>query len=297
MRRLVSILGLCLCGFARAVIVQGDDGIDHAASAGAGAGWNYVGRINGGAGGVYLGEYNGSAWVLTAGHVGAGSFTINDLTYGAVPDSAVTLVNDNGSPADLTLFRIDGDPGLANLTLVAQTPVMGAPLTMIGYGVGRDASETYWDSSWAETQEPSAYKGYKWTAASVERWGINTVFATTTVIYSNGVTTDGFYTRFRALAGSAQATSGDSGGGVFTSSGALAGIMIAVNDFGQPANTSIFGGNPRSVTYIADVSAYRTQIFDIIAAAAVPEPGGWMLAALGLGMLAARARKAPAAPR
>src|SRR5262249_11495973 len=79
MRHALCILCLILCGSARAVIVYGDDP-GYATPSGAGTGWDYVGTIVGGSG-VFLGNYAGSYWVLTAGHVGAGTFTLGGMTY------------------------------------------------------------------------------------------------------------------------------------------------------------------------------------------------------------------------
>jgi hypothetical protein len=154
--------------------------------------------------------------------------------------------------------------------------------------------------SWQETTGITGiYHGYKWDGSFLKRWGANVVEGTKIITYENGVKTSVLFTQFRM--GRAQATVGDSGGGVFLDDGTLAGIMISVSQVsGQPANTSIFSpGMVRSETYVADVSVYRAQILAAIAAAPVPEPGVARL--LGLALLAACggmvARKGPAAPR
>jgi hypothetical protein len=76
-----------------------------------------------------------------------------------------------------------------------------------------------------------------------------------------------FYTDFDAVSGEAQGATYDSGGGVFTGTASdveLAGIMITVANYNnQPAGTAVFG----DATYIADLSAYRDQINQVI-----PEP-------------------------
>ena len=67
----------------------------------------------------------------------------------------------------------------------------------------------------------------------------------------------------------AQATVGDSGGGVFLSDGTLIGLIDAEGTFsGQPANTSVFGDG----TFIADLSKYRPEILSIVAVPEVPTP-------------------------
>lgn len=287
MRGLAVFLMVALFGLrsAGAVIVQGGDGSQNATPLGAGSGWYYVGSV-GGASGVYLGETNGAFWVLTAAHVGVGSFTLNGITYGMVANSAVTL----GGNADLVLFRIDADPGLAALDIATATPAIGTPVTMIGYGVGRDAEPTRWTLDWNETNAGGVYQGYKWTGESIKRWGTNTVSG-----FGSGgsLSTVTFRTTFNT--GTAQATLGDSGGGVFLADGTLAGLMIAVQTMaGQPDGTSIFSAliGTENRTQIADLSAYRSEILGIMNSVVVPEPRTLALVLLGgaLGSVAMRRR-------
>jgi hypothetical protein len=54
---------------------------------------NHVGIVNNGESGVYLGNYHGKSWVLTANHVGLGSFGLGGITYSAVAGSAHQLLN------------------------------------------------------------------------------------------------------------------------------------------------------------------------------------------------------------
>jgi hypothetical protein len=271
---------------ARAVIVSGGDGSGNLTGDGV-SGWDYVGAV-GGASGVYLGSYDGNDWVLTAAHVGAGAFTLNGVSYSAVADSAVPLTGLGGALADLTLFRIDGSPGLMTLDLSVSTPLVGQSVTMIGYGVNRDASLTYWKPDWTETTRrlQSMYQGYKWTGTSAKRWGTNVVTGTKT----EGAT-DYLLTTFTSLSGAAQATVGDSGGGVFVmnvSTLELAGVMGLVSSYpGQPELTSVDG----TQTYSADISRYRSQILNVIAAVATPVPEPRTVALLFLGGVALLARR------
>jgi len=287
MRRLACLLAIGFALSARAVIVSGGDGTQNQTSAGAGSGWNYVGSVNG-ASGVYLGNYSGAYWVLTAGHVGGHPFTLDGVTYQPV-GTDITLTNSDGSSADLKLFRIDGDASLdslANLSLSSATP-LGQTVTLVGNGIAREASATHWDSSWQEVSSRGVYTGYKWTNSGVKSWGANTVQGSYLADYGNGVSTQTFYTQFRS-GGVGQATTGDSGGGVFASAGELAGIMIAVTSpasTGQPASTSILNFND---TYIADVSAYRSEILSYLSVAPVSEPTAVTL--LGLCALVMLAR-------
>jgi len=289
MRRLVCFLAVGFALSARAVIVSTGDGTSNQTSSGAGSGWNYVGSVNG-ASGVYLGNYNGSYWVLTAGHVGGHPFTLDGVTYQPV-GSDITLTNSDGSSADLKLFRVEGDAGLdalANLSLSSSTPSSRSTLTLIGYGIPRASTTTSWDFNWEEVSSGGIYTGYKWTGSGVKSWGTNSLTGTTTVTYSNGVNTSAFYTSFRSFSTTAQATTGDSGGGVFTSGGALAGIMIAVDPLtGQPDSTSILN---QQHTYIVNISAYRSEILSYLSASPVPEPASLALAGLGAVAIFARVR-------
>jgi hypothetical protein len=110
--------------------------------AGSVTGWDYVGEING-AGGVYL----GFGWVLTAGHVGAGTFTLPNGpgagTY-QVTGTSKSISNSAGT-ADLTLFQISNPPSptaLPPLILSVSLPVAfsatqaGSPVALLGFGGG-----------------------------------------------------------------------------------------------------------------------------------------------------------------
>ena len=68
-----------------------------------------------------------------------------------------------------------------------------------------------------------------------------------------------------------QGATGDSGGGVFHKDAdgtwQLAGIMFSISqNVGQPGGSSAFG----NVTYIADLSAYRSEILTAISANHAP---------------------------
>ena len=46
---------------------------------------------------------------------------------------------------------------------------------MAGNGRDRDASESYWTSSWTASSTPSTYAGYIWAATQSTRWGTNVI--------------------------------------------------------------------------------------------------------------------------
>jgi hypothetical protein len=287
---LFAIWMLCLpIMAAEAVILREGDAGTQTTGDGAGDGWDYVGSI-GGASGVYLGSYETGYWVLTAAHVGLGTFTLDGIAYPAVPGSGVQI-----GGADLFVFRLEsGPPSLGPIEIASATPTIGQEVTMIGNGVNRAATETYWTPLWEETTNPGLgiYKGYKWGSGSPKRWGTNTVSGTGTGEF--GMV---FQTTFQSVSLSAQATSGDSGGGVFVQPGGqwqLAGVMVAVSSFlGQPGSTSIYqqGSSGGNSTIMVDVSYYRDEIL-----AVVPEVGtGWLLLVATAAWVLVK--KGPAGPR
>ncbi len=119
---------------ASAVLIGSGDGTGNTGAPADDPGWSHVG-IRGGASAVYLGE----GWVLSAGHMGPGAVTLGGVSYPAVADSAVPLRNADGSLADLVLFRIEGDPGLARLRIAERGFEGGTSAVLIGHG--RDRGE------------------------------------------------------------------------------------------------------------------------------------------------------------
>ena len=234
-------------------------------------GWANVGYLST-ASGVYL----GNRWVLTANHVGDGSFRLSDgRAFPAVPGSSVQLPNTGGlaslGAADLRMFRLLDDPGLPSLTIDDTRPASGAGVIMIGAGHDRAPGVTGWRVTngasgldWTQVALPLANElGYSLLSSQTMRWGTNamqsgTVFAgSTTLAFNTSFTKQG--TAFEA-----QAVSGDSGGGVFSFADGgwkLVGIMDAQEMLSnQPAGTAVFGNQTQS----ADLSVYRAQIMSLV---------------------------------
>jgi hypothetical protein len=279
MKRILAFFGLFLglAASSHALILAGGDGTQNATGVGAGAGWDYVGSV-GGATGVYLGSYGGHQWVLTAHHVGMHNFTLGSTTYNAVAGSAIQVKNADETFTDLLLYRIDGNPGLANLSMASSPVAVNSSLVMIGAGRNREAASTTWNASWNEAPPP-VYTGYKWVGTKTKRWGTNTLDAYETISLG-GKTVTAFYTDFDNVSNQAQGAEGDSGGGVFYFDGSswqLAGIMVGITLYpGQPTEASVFGAR----TYMADLSAYESWIM-----AAIPEPSTYALLLLGAAAL------------
>lgn len=239
-------------------------------------GWNYIGQIIAGRGygsGVYL----GNGWVLTAGHVGVGNFTLNGNTFNPTGTSYSDFtLNISGvnQIADLTLFQIltTSSTGSSTLSMppLTLTPSTNAPtafsrfsagsqVVMIGYGGGQG-----------------------------EAWGVNTVTATSQAtpvtsgsqsfdsadfVTAYGVTSYGSGFFGRSITNTAQVYPGDSGGGDFINVNGtweLAGINEAVG-----SSSSNLG-----FSYMVQLSYYDSQIQSIMSLA--PEPGDFLLSAFGL---------------
>jgi len=208
-------------------------------------GWDYVGTVNG-ASGVYL----GNGWVLTAGHVGAGTFTLKGTAYAAINGSA-RGISDGYGIADISLFKIASVPALTPLTLATQVYV-NQQVVMVGYGGGH--GETWGSNNLTALQLvtiPGPYNTPLGTASSL-----------TTVDYEAPYSASG-----------GRVVIGDSGGADFiydsaTSMWQLAGINEAVD------------GNGNS--YLVDLGYYATAIENITE---IPEPSSWMLLGLGAALL------------
>jgi hypothetical protein len=222
--------------------------------------WNYVGSLNG-ASGVYLGDYNNTNWVLTAAHVNPGNFTLGGATYDAISGSAFSLYNGDGSPSDLSLFRINGTPGLANLAIASSEPASGTTVQMIGFGGGK---------SWG-TNSIYGYTNYTLGDTPYDGIGIVTL--------ASGEGGNG-----------AQGVAGDSGGGMFyedSGNWTLAGTLSGAGNL-----TDSNGTNLGQATVAVDLAAYSSQITTDINSVAIPEPSTYaaILGVAALGFVALRGR-------
>jgi len=233
-----------------AVIITTGDGTGNTTAPADDPGWANVGTLTTGFTVIYL----GNGWVLTAAHVGAGDVILAGQTYSAISGSAQQLVNPDSTPADLLLFRINGQPPLPYLTIAWAPPTTTEVATLIGNGVNRGAA-----TSWM------GIDGFLWGSGNTLRWGTAEISQTGVNVTTDG-TTQTFQTLF-ANGGTpfpAQAAVGDSGGAAFVKvSGTwmLAGVLIAVDEYeGQPGGTSLFGTH----TYAGDLSYYRSQIVPVV---------------------------------
>lgn len=263
-------------------------------------------RVPGEGAGTFV--YLGNNKVLTAAHIGIADVVFGGVTYSAVPASDVQLQNADLTPTDLVIFEIASDPGLPSVKIATTTPANGADVIMIGAGLRRVASETYWDIdssnpvNWvwnAGTLATHNASGFGISASTGIRWGTNEIASNNFDFNTPNGAVQGMMTSFNEGASSdeAQAATGDSGGAVFykntdTNEWELSGLMLQTatpNSWSNtPSNYAIYG----QATLMADLSKYEAQIV-----AAVPEPATIVLmgAALpALWMFARRRRKSAA---
>lgn len=275
-----AAISAAICHSASAVIIKGGDpgywgdGSGNTTGAGTVAGWSNVGYINslGSGSGVYL----DNGWVLTAAHVGAGTFVIPGTGSFSYDSNTVHRLHEpgNSNGVDLYMFRLKTIPSLPSLTIASTTPSVNTGITMIGCGYDRASSITYYDSAWQElpTGTAATYAGFKYGASYNKRWGTNTVLAlgtgsTTETISIGWGNTIVFGANFDANGGASECmvANGDSGGATFnTSTDELIGIIDAKGPYAnQPGFTAMFG----NTSYMVNLADYRSQIVAI-----VPEP-------------------------
>jgi hypothetical protein len=263
-RMLLIVLSLLLTGPAAALIIDATDQERYERPPEQDPGWANVGR-RGGTSAIYLGR----GWVLSARHTGAGDVVFDGVTYQAVPDSMVQLVDPGkgDAKADLVLFRVDPAPPLPELRLREEPLYFGTLLTLIGYGHGR-----------GEEIEWQGIAGFRWKPPPVKRWGTNRIFAVGIDVTSPD---DKWLTRSFQMDFSqhgtpheAQAAVGDSGGAVFTKAlrgWELAGLLTSIGGLpDQDPKTALYG----NTTNAADLSFYRTQIEEVIGVPRKPAAAG-----------------------
>ena len=178
--------------------------------------WKRVGRIENGTG-VYLGK----GVVLTAAHIGEGTFTLADGSrYSAIAGSQRNYTNLDGTRCDLCIFRINVPVGSAlskkgQLGIRIGTPPANSTLVMIGAGSAR------------------RHGSLRWKDDHRLRWGFNRIGQTRRQPFKNHFGhTFGFYTDFGTGKLDCQGAPGDSGGAAFYyDEGAkqwhLAGVIVA----------------------------------------------------------------------
>ena len=243
------------------------------------------------AGSVYLGWATTSsgprAYLLSAMHISlSNTMLINAVSY------SVTRQSISGSDlALLTLANVDGImPSLPVVNLATSTPSIGTSVIMAGFGRNRVQAATT-NASVSDAITLTNGTGYTTTSPQVQRWGTNATaranssgFASATIIIALGASnTTAIATQFDApetnawlYTSEAQAVLGDSGGGLFTTNGTLAGIVAAVSANGLDAEFT-------NKTYFTDIATYKAAVDTAIGYTLVPEPSTSALLLLGAG--------------
>ena len=243
------------------------------------------------AGSVYLGWATTSsgprAYLLSAMHISlSNTMLINAVSY------SVTRQSISGSDlALLTLANVDGImPSLPVVALASSTPSIGTSVIMAGFGRNRVQAATT-NASVSDAITLTNGTGYTTTSPQVQRWGTNATaranssgFASATIIIALGASnTTAIATQFDApetnawlYTSEAQAVLGDSGGGLFTTNGTLAGIVAAVSANGLDAEFT-------NKTYFTDIATYKAAVDTAIGYTLVPEPSTSALLLLGAG--------------
>lgn len=232
-------------------------------------GWLNIGEVGGGSA-VYL----GSGWVITAEHVEGNVLNLSDgRSFTASADYNYRVKN-IGKPAapDLRMFRLTQDPGLPAMNITTTAPTVGTQVMMIGSGTDRAATLRGWNVAaagqtlqWTETSPLGAdVLGHHLVGTSTKRWGQN--FVANNSAYRPSDATQVFMTTFdrEGTTFEAQATPGDSGGGVFIGGEGgwlLAGIMITSQPLtNQPPDIVTYG----SQSAMADLAYYRNDILSMV---------------------------------
>ena len=255
-------------------------------------GWDNFGTKGNGTSCIYLGQ----RWVLTAAHARVAdnveSARFGGVTYNMVPGSGRFLhdPDDPGINADLSMFRIDADPGLPGLTISSTSPPDGAAVVAMGNGRSRAAAETSWGvvedpvGVFTWTEGGTDKSGFMLISSRSRRWGENEIEESGVQFDGAGYTTRALETIFDPFgvgnANEMQVATGDSGGGMFYKNNGnweLAGILIATKTYAGQPDAVVYG----NLSVAADLSRYYGQI-----TSPVPEPSSLVMLAVGTGFLA-----------
>jgi hypothetical protein len=244
-----------------------------------GAPWEYVARLDIGGTPDASGVYLGNNYMLTADHVtltSTSTVLLNGQTFAI--DTTFAAVQVGG--ADIKIFKILGNPGLASLPLMTSSDNdKSNTCTIIGWGIGKGTEV--------------ANQGWNWNFAEsprIERWGLN---FTQPVYYTDPDTSLSYLTtQFNRTGGvdEAAVTLGDSGSGLFIKVGStwkLAGITSGVSTYGQSLydeDLSTAGDQPDR-NFFVPVRLYESQLQPLTT---IPEPSTLLLIISGVAMLAHR---------
>lgn len=230
----------------------------------------FVGNLNG-ASGVLVGP----DLVLTAKHVGAGTFTMPGFgSFAAVGGSAVSDPN-----SDLTLFRINvGANTLPYATIDVSAMNFGDTVTMVGFGGSGNLN--------------GMGTGYDITIGAGTRRKANAIYEFTEYVYDAPSNYLAGYSLIAPLRQNGQGAlvGGDSGGGWFRN-GRLVGTNAFIGTWGNGANFFFSNSNTDFFASGAISLSDNAAFLRNNGATLVPEPGSVAVIGLGLAMLVRRRRR------
>jgi hypothetical protein len=229
-------------------------------------GWGNIGTID-----YMTGVYLGNHWVLTAWHVGAKPIKLGGRLYEpAHPGMHRRAVTAKNLYADLIVFQVREKPDLPPIAIASKPVEVGQFVLMAGNGKERSPRRQMWDATWQPVHPKQAvYSGYQTLETHRLRWGTNRVAAVDLMAPTGEkISTKSFATSFDIALPTpheAQASSGDSGGPIFTQNEkgewVLSGIMMTVlNHPNQPRNVVAYG----NATYAVDLYSYREFINEVV---------------------------------
>ena len=238
--------------------------------------------------------YLGNGYFLTASHVNSvkveQEIKINGITYTLSTDfgnGGILEVSDLpeivGS-VDLKIFRVLDAPDLPAVKLNLSSNDLNRESYLIGAGRGKGTATTEQGLGWTWGNDSTRQK----------RWGVSKTDSQAYDIsvgnYSGQYILTPFWTGYGNNV--AQATLGDSGGGLFqyiNGEWVLSGIITNVSR----ANSAYYYGEDNSgnpdFTMSVRISNYAEAIMTAIAP--IPEPKSWLLFAMGIGTIAVFFRK------
>jgi hypothetical protein len=289
---LLMLAGWLLLGSrAEALILFNLDNSANQTDPGSGVPWDAVGKVTNSVGTAISGTaiYLGNGYVLTANHVTV-SPTRNHVTFDGVTNFAIDMTYFSGSSSqqvapnvDLKILKLTTNPSITPVNLLTTAVENTAASTVIGWGVGRNATPLASDSV-----------GWGADATAAKRWGLNAVEDGVLIGYQSGS-----YQGLRTVAGGndgagttyvpdglgdseAALTLYDSGSGLFQNiSGTW--YLVGVGTNVETALTSVFGDDLvggagfGDDAYFVRISSYDAQILS-----AIPEPGTPFLFGMGL---------------
>ncbi|MCP4905733.1 MAG: trypsin-like peptidase domain-containing protein [bacterium] len=206
--------------------------------------------------------YLGGGYAMTARHVGMGEIQLRDVMHKPVRDSKRSLLNENGSAADVMIFELDRNAVLPDLPIlpIASEPLQpGEDVLLVGFGRGRGTVIEY-------DIDGQTRFGFSWSKKGEKRWGTNRVSSNSEILSQSNFMTRALSLRFDGPFApdttryETHAAIGDSGGGVFVQRDGiwkLAAMMISIGgEARSPRSSTVYG----DMTFAADLTYYRDEI-------------------------------------